>query len=215
MASFNGTQIAFHPDDLNLFHRNARRGDVDAIAESLSVNGQYAPITVNQGTKTGRPAEVLAGNHTLLAARKLGWDSIDAYVIDVDDAAAARININANKLPQLGGFDHEMLAAQLADFGDDLVGTGFKAEEVEALTASFGGPVEFPDDPAPAPAPPSEPSAPAPGPSSISLSGLPPRYWTWVGEKLAEIKDTNGLDSNADVVVMALMHLTGERPPQD
>ena len=215
MASSKAISETFHPDHLNLYYRNARRGDVDAIVESLSVNGQYAPITVNKGTHTGRPDEVLAGNHTLMAARKLGWDSIDAYVIDVDDATANRINVNANKLPQLGGFDPEVLAAQLADFGDDLVGTGFKAEEVAALNASFGGPIEFPEEPAPAPEPPSEPSAPAPGPSSIGLSGLPPRYWAWVGEKLAEIKETNGCDSLAEVIVMLLMAYTNERPPQD
>ena len=47
---------------------NPRHGDVDGIATSLEVNGQYRPIVVRSGTN-----EVLAGNHTLLAARQPGW----------------------------------------------------------------------------------------------------------------------------------------------
>ncbi|MDX3097732.1 hypothetical protein PV417_24845 [Streptomyces sp. ME19-03-3] len=42
-------------------HPNPRTGDVDAIAESLRVNGRYKAIVVNRGTHTGRPNEVLAG----------------------------------------------------------------------------------------------------------------------------------------------------------
>lgn len=49
---------------LNTFHKNPRRGDVEAIKGSLVANGQYRPIVVNKGTHTGRPFEVLAGNRT-------------------------------------------------------------------------------------------------------------------------------------------------------
>lgn len=47
----------FNVDELAGYHRNPRRGDVDAIARSLAVNGQYRPIVVNIGTHTGRPLE--------------------------------------------------------------------------------------------------------------------------------------------------------------
>jgi hypothetical protein len=70
-------------EELTLFVGNARRGDVPAIAESLAQNGQYKPVVVNVGTTTGRPDEVLVGNHTLLAARSLGWESIDVCYVDV------------------------------------------------------------------------------------------------------------------------------------
>ena len=56
---------------LSHYYRNARRGNIKAIAESLRANGQYKPIVVNKGTKTGRPDEVLVGNHTLDAAIRL------------------------------------------------------------------------------------------------------------------------------------------------
>lgn len=52
---------------------NPRRGDVNAIADSLQHHGQYRPIVVQKSTNF-----VLAGNHTLKAARKLGWTRIAA-----------------------------------------------------------------------------------------------------------------------------------------
>lgn len=47
---------------------NPRRGDIDAIAESLERNGQFRPIVVNKPT-----GEILGGNHTYAAAKRLGW----------------------------------------------------------------------------------------------------------------------------------------------
>lgn len=44
--------------DLRPYHANPRRGDVAQIARSLSRTGQYRPIVVNAGTKTGRYREV-------------------------------------------------------------------------------------------------------------------------------------------------------------
>lgn len=63
---------SFAVAELSTFERNPRRGDVAAIAESLTRHGQYRPIVVNAGSLTGRVNEVLAGNHTLLAAKHLG-----------------------------------------------------------------------------------------------------------------------------------------------
>ena len=68
----------FAVGELQPFHKNPRRGNVEMIAESLQINGQYRAIVVNVGTHTGRPLEVLAGNHTLAAAKQLGWKQITA-----------------------------------------------------------------------------------------------------------------------------------------
>jgi ParB/Sulfiredoxin domain len=54
-------------DDLVPFPGNPRRGNVAAIKQSLEENGQYRPIVVRRQTR-----EVLAGNHTLQAAKELG-----------------------------------------------------------------------------------------------------------------------------------------------
>lgn len=137
----------FPLDELHQYHRNPRRGDVGAIAESLKRRGQYRPIVVNLGSKTGRPMEILAGNHTWAAARLLGWESIQATTVDVDDDGAAQIVLADNKLADLGTYDDEDLAAVLQSVSD-LSGTGFSDADVAALLSAGEEPVSLtdPDD---------------------------------------------------------------------
>lgn len=136
----NGTLETHHPADLALFHKNPRVGDVDAIAGSLRANGQYKPVVVNRGTHTGRPMEVLAGNHTVKAFRQLAeeypsddrWQSVDCWVVDVDDDRAGRIVAADNRTSELGGFDDRLLAELLSEF-DDLEGTGYDPQDLDDL----------------------------------------------------------------------------------
>ena len=136
-------------EGLQLFEGNPRRGAVDAIARSLERHGQYKPVVVNAGLLTGRRMEVLAGNHTLLAARSLGWTFIDAAVIDVDGETARSIVLADNKLSDLGDYDDEALFELLSSLDDDAVAlTGYSAQEVAALEAAVCPPETFtdPDD---------------------------------------------------------------------
>lgn len=119
---------------LNTFENNPRRGDVAKIAESLDVRGQYRPIVVNRGSHTGRAMEVLAGNHTLAAARELGWETIDVGIVDVDEQTARSIVVADNRLADLGDYDEKALA-ELLD-GLDSVGTGYTDAEIDALVAA-------------------------------------------------------------------------------
>ncbi len=127
--------------ELALFQGNPRRGIVDEIARSLEVSGQYKPIVVNRGTETGRPNEVLAGNHTLLAARKLGWSEVDVWLVDVDDQQARRIVAVDNRLADKGGYDEDDLFA-LLDGLDDLDGTGYDDADLEQMRRDL-----YPDEP--------------------------------------------------------------------
>lgn len=122
-------------DELSTFERNPRRGDVDAIADSLHRTGQYRPIVVNAGSETGRPFEVLAGNHTLLAARRLGWEHLDVGIVDVDENTARRIVLADNRTADLGDYDKDVLAEVLSSI-EDLVGTGYDAEAYDAAMAA-------------------------------------------------------------------------------
>ncbi|MGW1508716.1 hypothetical protein [Streptomyces sp. NPDC002394] len=101
-----------------------RTGDLPAIAESLTVNGQYRAVIVNKGTHTGRPNEILAGNHTVAAAQQLGWEQIAATWVAVDDEAAARIVVVDNRTNDLAGYDTALLAEVLSEI-PDLEGTGY------------------------------------------------------------------------------------------
>lgn len=144
--------------DLRTFHKNPRQGDVGAIKQSLLVSGQYKPIVINAGTHTGRPNEVLAGNHTLMAARDLGWESVAAVTVDVDDDQCGRIVAADNRTADLGGYDERLLAELLTDL-PDLDGTGYNLEDLEALEAALA-PEQLPpalSDPDSVPEPPKDP----------------------------------------------------------
>ncbi|QGH75249.1 ParB-like partition protein [Mycobacterium phage Quesadilla] len=141
------------PSQLHLFHRNPRKGDVRAIAASLRRHTQYKPITANIGTHTGRPNEVLAGNHTLLAFRELAeqepeekaWQKMLVHWVDVDDDLAERIVVADNQTSQLGGFDTEELASLLEGFGEDIEGLGFTEADIKMLADLNAGPPDLDD----------------------------------------------------------------------
>lgn len=126
----------FKISDLSTYHKNPRRGDVDAIAESLKARGQYRPIVVNIGTHASHDYEILAGNHTYLAAKKLGWKTIQATTVDVDDDQAAQIVLADNRLADLGGYDDETLSALLSDVSS-LDGLGWSQDDVDELAAAL------------------------------------------------------------------------------
>lgn len=142
----NGTLETHHPADLALFHKNPRIGDVDAIAASLRAHGQYKPVVVNRGTHTGRPLEVLAGNHTVKAFRDLlesdpedeGWRGVSCWVVDVDEDRAARIVAVDNRTSDLGSFDDQVLSDLLESL-PDLEGTGYSDDDLEMLNDILEG----------------------------------------------------------------------------
>ena len=133
--------------DLNVYYKNARRGDVDLIAESMQRNGVYKPLVVNRGTKTGRPMEVLCGNHSLMAIRRLAdenprderWETVDVYVIDVDEQQAARTVIADNKANDEATYEVEELVNLLTEL-PDLGGTGFDRDELDELLEALDAP---------------------------------------------------------------------------
>lgn len=133
--------------ELTPYHKNPRRGNVKAIAESLKKRGQYKPLTVNVGTLTGRPMEILAGNHTFHAAHSLELPTVAIVTVDVDDAEAAQIVLADNRLADLGGYDDTDLLATIQDAGD-LTGTGYSDQDLTALLRALDEPqgLTDPDD---------------------------------------------------------------------
>ncbi|MGW0534757.1 ParB N-terminal domain-containing protein [Streptomyces sp. NPDC003032] len=139
--------LAVPVDELVPYHRNPRTGDVDSISESLSTHGQYRAIVVNRGTLTGRPNEILAGNHTYKAAKQLGWAQIAVTWLDVDDEAAAKIVVADNRTSDLAGYDTLLLADILQDL-PDLKGTGYDQDQLDQLLdeTALPEPIELPTD---------------------------------------------------------------------
>jgi ParB-like chromosome segregation protein Spo0J len=119
-------------EELRQFKGNPNVGDVALIRRSLRRFGQYKPITVNIGTLTGRPNEILAGNHTWQAARQEGWPDIARTLIDVDQEEAVGIVAADNRIAELAKRDPEMLAEMLGGM-DDLTATGYSEEDLAKL----------------------------------------------------------------------------------
>lgn len=128
------TTVSLPTAELRVFHGNPRRGNITEIRGSLRRNGYYRPIVVNRGTHTGRPWEVLAGNHTLLAAIEEGRAELQGVVLDVDDDGAARIVAADNRTADLATYDDAALAQLLTDL-DDLAGTGYTDDDLAAIVA--------------------------------------------------------------------------------
>lgn len=127
--------LAVPTADLKLLPGNPRRGDVEAIARILDRFGQRKPITVRpDGTVT-------AGNHTLLAARSLEWETIAAIRIEEDDAEALAWSAADNRTAELGTYDADELVALLSEIHEAdaelLAVAGYAMEDLDDLRAAI------------------------------------------------------------------------------
>lgn len=127
--------------ELKLYPGNARRGDVDAIAESLQAHGQYKPIVVNSRAGAETDMTILAGNHTFQAAGQLEWAKVRVFFVDVDDDQAARINLIDNRTNDVAGYDTEALVAQLQAL-PDLEATGYDEASLQGLLGELADAAE-------------------------------------------------------------------------
>lgn len=118
-------------DQVRQFEGNPNNGDVDAVMESMQVNGVYAGVMVQSST-----GAILAGNHRYAALLGLGAEQIPVDWLDVSDEAAARILLVDNRTTRLGRDNESELLAllkELADTEAGLVGTGFTEEDMATL----------------------------------------------------------------------------------
>jgi len=113
---------------LKPFGGNARMGDIGAISQSLATFGQYRPVVAR------RDGTVLVGNHTVLAAKALKWETVSVVWLDVDDVEAIRIAIMDNRTTDMATYDAEMLKTLLSEV-TDYTGTGFSQEDVSEIYA--------------------------------------------------------------------------------
>lgn len=121
-------------DQLRIDPQNANTHSdksVQAIADSFESFGQQRPIIASpKGT-------VIAGNGQLLAARQLGWSSMDVRITDLKGKAARAFAIADNRIPELSTFDTETLDKQLqelhqAGWDKDLT-LGWSEDEILAM----------------------------------------------------------------------------------
>lgn len=127
--------MAWPIHELDFLEGNPRKGNVDAIAASYMEFGQVKPIVAKKN-KDGS-GTVIAGNHQLMAAIKLGWDKIAVVFLDSDDKQAIAFALADNRTMELGYTDddllHKMLTEVSADFGELWDGLGWDEFEMAAM----------------------------------------------------------------------------------
>ena len=129
--------LAVQIDSLTLLPGNPRRGDIEAVARSYERFGQRKPIVAR------RDGTVIAGNHQLQAAQKLGWDEIAVVYVDDDDLTAKAFALADNRTGDLGTYDLESLESLLKEVAldDDLLfDVGYDSAYVEALSKVLAPP---------------------------------------------------------------------------
>lgn len=128
-------KVAQHPD-------NPRNGDVEAIAESIEINGYISPVIVQEST-----GYILAGNHRYQALLSLGSKVIPVIYVDVDETAARRYLLADNRTSDLGVYDNGQLVEILNDLDahDSLLGSGYTKMDLEQLQAILDIPPTYED----------------------------------------------------------------------
>lgn len=109
---------------------NPRQGDVASIAESIDTNGFFGAVIAQRST-----GYILAGNHTWMAAKNAGMETIPTIWVDVDDARALRILLADNRTSDRAGYDKDALAdvLRIASEAGSLTGTGYNKSDMSKL----------------------------------------------------------------------------------
>jgi ParB-like chromosome segregation protein Spo0J len=132
-ASWVADKIEHWPiDKLIPYARNARThsdAQVAQIAASICEFGFTNPVLV------GSDGVIIAGHGRVLAARKLGLETVPVVVLDHLTPTQRRALVIAdNKLALNAGWDEELLALELSELqglGFDLDLTGFSIDEIQ------------------------------------------------------------------------------------
>jgi hypothetical protein len=127
--------LAVDVEQLKNWEKNPRVGSIEAVARSLEKFGQRKPIVVNKRTN-----EVIAGNHTIMAAKSLGWKEVAAVWVDDDEATAQAYAIADNRTHDLGAYDEQALAALVEELAntDLILAAGYGEQDIEDLYDTSG-----------------------------------------------------------------------------
>ena len=109
--------LAVDIDSLIPLEKNPRKGNIEAIMASYEEFGQMKPIVArpdDNGTFT-----VIAGNHQLEAARRLGWSKIAVVKMDVGNDEAIAFALADNRTMELGHTDPSLLNDMVIDLYQD------------------------------------------------------------------------------------------------
>ena len=122
------------------YARNARPhsdSQVEQLAQSIREFGFTNPVLVDGD------GGIIAGHGRVMAAKKLGMDTVPTIRVDwLNDAQRRAYILADNKLALNAGWDEAMLAQELDELrvdGFDIGMTGFSTREIDELLASLDG----------------------------------------------------------------------------
>jgi len=151
-------------ESLTLDPANVRRhpaNNLDKIKASLTRFGQQRPVLV------GADGVIIAGNGTVMAAKALGWPSINIVRSNLKGSEATAYAIADNRTAELAEWDDDALAQQLAalqiEDADLAAAAGFTDAEIAKLAEAT---VEVQEDETPEP-----PADPITKPGDLWLLG--------------------------------------------
>jgi ParB-like chromosome segregation protein Spo0J len=188
--------IQQHPD-------NANNGDLDALEESIEINGFYSPLIVQRST-----GFILAGNHRYIVALGRRARTIPVIYLDVDDLEAKRIMLADNAITRRGFDDepsllnalHELYATDLG-----LHGSGYDTDMMAKLDSSINERLDFDTDPA---TPREEKTDPVARPMRFSVTPVLAEY----GEILLVEVTKEGMGAMSKSDVNAVRKALGLKP---
>jgi DNA modification methylase len=119
---------SLRPDPAN--PRRIAERELEALTRSISEFGLVDPVLARRETRV-----VIGGHQRLLAARKLGLETVPVILLDLTEEKARLLNIALNRIG--GEFDTELLGQLLASLGEapdlDLTLSGFDSKEIDDL----------------------------------------------------------------------------------
>jgi len=113
------------------------RTETERLIASIHRRGLLSPILVR---KRGREFELLSGQRRVQACRRLGWDTIPAVVLDIDDPAAVEVCIAENvervqlsPMERVELLDYLSKAFSDASPGEMAARLGFRADQADQV----------------------------------------------------------------------------------
>ncbi len=122
---------------------NPKRGNLEAIGESLEENDFYGAAIVQKST-----GFILVGNHRYKSAVQKGLKAIPVIVVDCDDEKARKIMLADNRTADLGNYDDKKRLALLDSLigsAHGLRGTGFADSDLAKMRERDTPPAAFPE----------------------------------------------------------------------
>jgi hypothetical protein len=127
-------------DQLNPTDGNPRIHDAELLDRSVNRFGQYKPIVVNRGTRTGITDQILAGHGTVEALRRQGIQWVQVSDLDVDTESATRILVLDNRSSDKATNEDRLLVEILSSL-PDLDWTGYDPGDLDKLIAGLTPPL--------------------------------------------------------------------------